>query len=104
VPQTPWVDTVTLYVVVRAADRFDDATIDTVARALAPEDGELCIWRDEQERLIVSTDCRAGDLEEALSQGHELAEKALALSPVAACVEEIQAMTDDEVLVWRAKP
>jgi hypothetical protein len=99
-----YVPTFTLYVSLWSADPVDDVVVDTVARSLRPQDDELCIWRDEQGRLVVSTDCSAGDLEEALSQGRELAEEARALSPVAASVEEIQAMTDEDVLVWRAQP
>ena len=96
--------TFTLYAVLRADHELDDAVVDTVARALGPEDDELCVWRNEHGRLIVSTDCPAGDLEEALSLGRALAEEARALSPVAASVEEIQAMTDEDVIVWRAEP
>jgi hypothetical protein len=103
-PQTRGVPTFTLYAVLRADHELDDAVVDTVARALGPQDDELCIWRDEQGRLVVSTDSSAGDLEEALSHGRALAEDARALSPVAASVEEIQAMTDEDVLVWRAQP
>jgi hypothetical protein len=88
-----YVPTFTLYVSLWSADPVDDVVVDTVARSLRPQDDELCIWRDEQGRLVVSTDCSAGDLEEAR-----------ALSPVAASVEEIQAMTDEDVLVWRAQP
>jgi hypothetical protein len=98
------VPTFTLYAVLRADHELDDAVVDTVARALGPEDDELCVWRNEHGRLIVSTDCPAGDLEEALSQGHVLAEKVRVLSRGATSVEEVQAMTDDEVLVWRAEP
>jgi hypothetical protein len=98
------VPTFTLYVSLWSADPVDDVVVDTVARSLRPQDDELCIWRDEQGRLVVSTDCSAGDLEEALSQGHVLAEKVRVLCRGATSVEEVQAMTDDEVLVWRAEP
>jgi hypothetical protein len=98
------VPTFTVYVSLRAGDRLDDADVETVARSLRPEDDELCIWRDEHERLVVSADCAAADLHEALDHGRALAEEARALSPVATSVEEIQAMTDEDVLVWRAEP
>ena len=98
------VATFTLYVALRAGRALDDAAVEAVARALRPEDDELCVWRDEHERLLVSTDCSARDLGEALRHGRVLAEEARALSPVAASVEEIQAMTDEDVVVWRAEP
>ena len=51
---------------------------------------------------ISSTDVATGLSARASSAGD--LEEARALSPVAASVEEIQAMTDEDVLVWRAKP
>jgi 2-iminoacetate synthase ThiH len=98
------VPTFTLYAVLRAGGPLDDAAVAALARVLRPEDEGLCIWRDGSERLLVSADCAADDLEGALEVGRELADEARALSPVPAAVEEIQAMTDEEVLVWRAAP
>jgi hypothetical protein len=99
------VDSFTLYVALRAAGPLDDATVAAVAGALRPDDEELCIWRDEQdaELLRVSVDCVAADLEDALELGHGLAAETGALGPGLA-VEEVVAMTDEQQLVWRARP
>ena len=97
--------TFTLYVALRADEPLDDVAVAAMATVVRPEDEEFCIWRDEYERTVVrvSTDCSAADLEAALDHGHALADETLGSSPVPASVEEIQAMTDDEALVWRAE-
>ena len=63
------------------------------------------MWRDEQnsELLRVTVDCVAADLEHALELGHQLAAETAALGP-GLTVEEVVAMTDEEQLVWRARP
>jgi hypothetical protein len=103
-PQTRSVPTFTLYVALRAGGPLDDAAVEALADVLRPEDEGLCIWRDGRQRLMVSADCAADDLEGALELGRDLGEEARALSLVPAAVEEIQAMTDEEVLVWRREP
>ncbi len=98
-------DSFTLYVALRAVRPLDDATVAAVAGALRPDDEELCLWRDEEnaELLRVTVDCVAADLESALELGHQLAAETGALGPGLA-VEEVVAMTDEEQLVWRARP
>jgi hypothetical protein len=99
------VDSVTLYVALRAARPLDDAAVAAVAGALRPDAEELRMWRDEQnsELLRVTVDCLAADLEHALELGHQLAAETAALGP-GLTVEEVVAMTDEEQLVWRARP
>jgi len=100
------VPTFTLYVALRAEARLDDDSVGAVAGGLRPGDEGLCIWRDADDGAVlrVSVDCTAADLEEALDLGRDLAEETAGLSPFRTAVEEVQAMTDDEVLVWRATP
>ena len=98
-------DTFTLYVALRAEGRLDDAAVDAVAGALRPDDEQLCLWRDEDDltRLRVSLDCAAADLEAALELGHELAAETCGLRP-GLTAEEVVAMSDEDQLVWRARP
>jgi hypothetical protein len=99
------VDSFTLYVALRAARPLDDATVAALAGALRPDDEGLCIWRDEADPglLRVTVDGVAADLEGALELGHRLAAETEALGP-GLTVEEVVAMTDEEQLVWRARP
>jgi hypothetical protein len=99
------VTTFTLFVALRADRPLDDAALEAVAGPLRPDDPDLCIWRDEDvaELLRVSVDVLAADLEAALDLGHALAEEARALDPGLA-VEEVVVMTDEEQMVWRARP
>jgi hypothetical protein len=99
------VDTFTLYVSLHAEGRLDDASVDAVARALRPDEEELCVWRDEDDatRLRVSVHSVAADLESALERGHDLAAEACALVS-GLTADEVVAMTDEEQLVWRARP
>jgi hypothetical protein len=99
------VDSVTLYVVLRADRPLDDAAVAAVAGALRPDDGELRLWRDPQspELLRVTLDCVASDLDGALELGRALAAGTAALDR-GLTLEEVVAMTDEEQLVWRARP
>jgi hypothetical protein len=99
------VDGVTLYVALRADAPLDDATVGTLAGVLRPDDDELCLWRDEQTATLlrVTVDCVAADLDAALELGHALAAETVALGP-GLTVEEVVAMTDEEQVVWRARP
>ena len=96
------VDSVTLYVALRADRPLDDAAVAAVARALRPE---LRIWRDADDEALlrVTVDCAAADIEGALELGHAVAAETAALADGLA-VEEVVAMTDEEQLVWRARP
>ncbi|TFV76026.1 hypothetical protein E4P39_09025 [Blastococcus sp. CT_GayMR19] len=98
-------DSYTLYVALRADRCLDDAAVAAVGAPLRPDDEDLCIWRDADAPAVlrVSADCLAADLEAALELGHALAAETQALGPGLA-VEEVVAMTDDEQLVWRARP
>jgi hypothetical protein len=100
------VPTFTLYIALRAEEPLDDVAVAAVAGVRRPEDDELGIWRDGENSTVmrVSAECSAADLEAALEIGHGLAEGILGLSPFSAAVEEVQAMTDEDVLVWRAEP
>jgi hypothetical protein len=106
VPQTPRVDTFTLYVVVRAARGLDDADLATVGRLLRPDDEGLRTWRDDADPTVlrVSIERPADDLDAALALGRALADETVALSPFEATAEEVVAMDDERQLVWRAKP
>jgi hypothetical protein len=99
------VDSVTLYVALRADAPLDDAAVGVLAGALRPDDEDLCIWRDEQSPTLlrVSVDSVAADLDSALELGHALAAETASLGPGLA-VEEVVAMTDEEQLVWRSRP
>jgi hypothetical protein len=100
------VPTFTVVVALRAEWPLDDAAVAAWAEAVRPGDEEFSLWRDADEGslLRISTDCSAEDLEAALDHGHALAEQMLRSSRVPASVEEVQVMTDEEVLVWRAQP
>ena len=97
------VDSFTLYVALRADAPLDDATVDTVAGVLRPDHDGLRVWRDEQSATLVrvTVDCDAADPDAALELGHALAAETVALGLT---VEEVVAMTDEEQLVWRARP
>jgi hypothetical protein len=97
------VDSFTLYVSLRAARPLDDAAVAAVAGALRPDD-ELSLWRDDEDAALLcgTVDCVAADLESALELGHQLAETTGHVSGLT--VEEVVAMTDEEQLVWRARP
>lgn len=99
------VDSLTLYVALRADSPLDDAAIESLAGALRPGDEDLRIWRDEQSATLlrVTVDCVAPDLDGALELGHALAAETAALGR-GLTVEEVVAMTDEEQLVWRARP
>jgi hypothetical protein len=99
------VDSFTLYVALRAARPLDDATVAAAAGALRPDAEALRIWRDEQdaELLRVTVDCVAADFEHALELGHQLAAETGEVGP-GLTVEEVVAMTDEQQLVWRARP
>jgi hypothetical protein len=99
------VDSVTLYVALRADDPLDDAAVDAVAGVLRRDDEDLSIWRDEQSATLlrVTVDCVAADLDAALELGHALAAETVALGR-GLTVEEVVAMTDEEQVVWRARP
>jgi hypothetical protein len=88
------VDTFTVVVVLRTADEVDDVAVDT-----------LGLWRDDTDPALwrAATECTAGDLEEALVLGRELADQITA-GPLDATVEEVVAMDDERQLVWRANP
>jgi hypothetical protein len=88
------VDTFTLVVVLRTAGEVDEAAV-----------GALGLWRDDADPVLwrASTDCMAGDLEEALALGRDLADR-FASGPLDATVEEVVAMDDESQLVWRANP
>jgi hypothetical protein len=99
------VDSFTLYVALRAGAPLDDAAVDAVAGVLRPDDDDLCIWRDEQNSTLlrVSVDCVAADFDSAVELGQALAAETVALGR-GLTVEEIVAMTDEQQLVWRARP
>jgi len=88
------VDTFTLVVVLRTARDVDGAAV-----------GDLGLWRDDADPDVwrASTDCTAGDLDEALALGRDLADR-IAAGPLDATVEEVVAMDDESRLVWRANP
>ena len=96
-------DTVTLYVVLRADRAWNPAALALVADALAGED--LRMWADDEERslLRISGDRPAQSLSAALDLGHALAADVVGLAPVPARVVEVSAMTDEDVMVWRAE-
>lgn len=98
-------DSFTLYVTLRASRPLDDAAVDAVARTLRPDDEDVLVWRAEEDPhlLRVSGECVAADLGSALERGHELAAQMCALGAGLA-VDEVVAMTDDDQLVWRARP
>jgi hypothetical protein len=97
------VDTFTLYVALRADRPLDDDALAALAGRLRPDDG-LSIWADEQDPAMfrVSLDSAARDLDAALQAGHVLAAEARGLAPFPARVVEVSAMTDEDVMVWRA--
>jgi hypothetical protein len=102
--QTPRVDTFTLYVALRADRPLDDDALTELTGRLRPDDG-LSVWTDEQDPALfrVSRDSAAGDLAAALQAGHVLAAEARGLAPFPARVVEVSAMTDEDVMVWRAE-
>ena len=87
-------DTFTVVVLLRTASDVDDAAVDA-----------LGLWRDATDPDLwrASTECTAGDLEQALVLGRELAGQ-IAAGPLDATVEEVVAMDDERQLVWRANP
>ena len=99
------VDSFTLYVALRTARPLDDATVAALAGALRPDDDELSVWcdGDASTLLRVTVDCVAADFESALELGRQLAAETAALRP-GLTVEEVVAMTDEEQVVWRARP
>jgi hypothetical protein len=100
------VDTVTLYVVLRADQAWDAAALALVADALGPAAEDLRMWADGDERslLRISGDRPAQSLSAALDLGHALAADVVGLAPVPARVVEVSAMTDEDVMVWRSEP
>ena len=98
-------DTFALYVALRAGSPLDDAAVGALAGVLRPDDDDLCIWRDEQSPTLlrVSADRVAADVDGALELGHALGAETAALGR-GLTVEEVVAMTDEEQLVWRARP
>ena len=99
-------DTVTLYVVLRADRGWDAAALALVADALGPAGDDLRMWADDEERplLRISYDRPAESLSAALDLGHALAADVVELAPVPARVVEVSVMTDEDVMVWRAEP
>lgn len=93
--------TFTIYAVLRATTQVDDATVEAVAAALRPGDGELRVWREpDRAALRASTECEAVDLEAALEQAHALGDELPGQHP--GDVLEAAALSDDDSLVWRA--
>lgn len=93
--------TFTVYAVLRATTAVDDATVETVAAALRPGDGELRVWREpDRAALRASTEVDAADLEAALEQAHALGGELGQRCP--GDVLEVAALGDDDSLVWRA--
>ena len=103
-PQTPRVDTFTLYVALRADRPLDDDALAVLAGRLRPDDA-VSVWSDEQDPALfrVSLDSGAGDLAAALDAGHVLAAEARALAPCPVRVVEVSAMDDEDAMVWRAE-
>lgn len=93
--------TFTVYAVLRATTSVDDATVESVAAALGPGDGELRVWREpDRAALRASTERDAADLEAALELAHALGEQLRERCP--GDVLEVAALSDDDSLVWRA--
>lgn len=93
--------TFTIYAVLRATTQLDDATVEAVAAALRPGDGELRVWREpDRAALRASTECEATDLEAALQQAQALGDELGEQCP--GDVLEAAALSDDDSLVWRA--
>lgn len=91
----------TIYAALRARTAVDDATVEQVAAALRPGDGDLRVWREADRAVLrASTECSAEDLETALELARRLGDE------LAGCcagdVEEAAALSDDDSLVWRA--
>ncbi|UOY01115.1 hypothetical protein [Blastococcus sp. PRF04-17] len=100
------VDTFTLYVAVRADRPLDEATLSPLVTALGPGGDEHRVWLDGADRALVrvSVDSEAENLDAALQKAHLLAGRARALVSSGARVIEVSAMTDHDVMVWRAEP
>jgi hypothetical protein len=100
------VETFTLYVAVRADRPLDDDVLTALVTALRPGGHEHRVWVDGEDGALVrvSVESAAESLDAALQKAHLLAGQARALVSSGARVVEVSAMTDDDVMVWRAQP
>jgi hypothetical protein len=97
------VDIFTLGITLRALSPWDDGTAASVVEAL---EDDAVAWVDggDPALLRISVERAADDLAAALALGRDMAGRARDRAPVPAGVLEVSAMTDEDVMVWRAEP
>ena len=102
---TGHVETFTLAIAVRTDAPLDDEACAAVAGGLRPTDLDVSVWADPEDPTLLrmSADRAADDLDGALGLGRRLAAGLLDRCGLPARVLEVSAMTDEDVMVWRAE-
>jgi hypothetical protein len=96
------VTTFTIGVTLRTLSSWDDAA----ASVLDGLGDDAVAWVDPGDAALlrISVERAADDLAAGLALGRELAVRARDRASVPAGVLEVSAMTDEDVMVWRAEP